>query len=146
MTIEEAVLAYLLADATVSGLVGDRIFPIQLPQKITSSGSSISTTLPAVTYEIFANEEEHILSGLVGFAETRIQFLCHADTFRAATAVCRAIKNSGIVNFKGITGGVDIRGVRVDSGIRTYAEQPTDGNQTVRYLAELDLTFFHLGD
>ena len=41
MTIDRALREYVLADATVSNLIGDRWYPVKLPQR---------TAFPAVTY------------------------------------------------------------------------------------------------
>jgi hypothetical protein len=56
-----------------------------------------------------------------------------------ANATARAIKNSGIAAIKGTYSGVNIRGVSVESGIRTDIEKPDDGKASFRYLAEFDL-------
>lgn len=103
-------------------------------------------TLPFVTYEIISCDAVHLLSDLSGLYDTRIQYVSYADSRRSANAIVRAIKNSGVVALQGVTGGVDIRGVQVESGIRHYTETPTDGNQTSRYLAEIDFSVQHLGD
>lgn len=131
--VEEAIRTYLLSKPAVSSLVGTRIYPDVIDQSWNPADG------PAVAYTLISSDDDHSLSDRVGHVHTRIQFTCYAATRSAANALARAMKNSGITGIKGVYSDVDIRGVRVESGIITDTEKPDDGLAPPRYLAEFDL-------
>jgi hypothetical protein len=133
VAIEKAIRDYVLANSTVASLIGTRLTPEVLDQSWTTTDG------PAVTYEIISTDDEHTLSDRAGLTHSRFQFVCYADSRMAANAAARAIKNSGIAAIKGTYSNVSIRGVKVESGLRTYVEKPDDGKASFRYLAEFDL-------
>ena len=133
MAVEKAIRDYVLGNATVSALIGTRLTP-----EVTDQSWS-TTDGPAVTYEIISTDEEKLLSDRAGLCHSRFQFVCIADSRMSANATARAIKNSGIAAIKGTYSTINIRGVAVESGIRTYVEKPDDGKASYRYLAEFDL-------
>lgn len=141
--VEEALCTYLLTKTAVTDLIGTgddaRLWPDALDQDYNEK-----TNGAAATYEIISSDEEMLLSDRSGFVSSRIQFACYASTRKAANALARAIKNCGIVALKGVTNSVDIRGVQVESGIRTYKEPPTDGGGGFRYLTEFDFVVQYL--
>jgi hypothetical protein len=76
--------------------------------------------------------------------QSRTRITAYANTHAAATGLARAIKNCGIATLKGLSGGVDFRGVVIEEGLSCFAESPTDGGQGWRYIAEFDLMVFYL--
>lgn len=64
MTIRDLVRDYILADATVAGLVGDRLWPNQLPQKVTYPAGVI-TQVDVV--------RDNTLRAVASLADARIQ-------------------------------------------------------------------------
>ncbi len=85
--IENVIRALLIADPTVTGLVGTRIYPEVLPQ---------NPTYPAITYDtITEDEDSHDIVRL-----DRIQYSCFATTSDGAKALRRAVKDC----LKGYTG------------------------------------------
>lgn len=143
-SMEEALCSYIMGKPAVTALIGSgdngRLYPVVLPQ------SYSTTDGPGVTYEILSSEETMLLApDRSGFVESRVQIACYAATHSSAVTTARAIKNCGIATLKGSSGGVDFRGVIV-SGIRCYAEQPTDGSTEWRYIADFDLIIsYHEG-
>ena len=141
---EQALCAYIMGKSAVTDIIGSgdsgRLFANVLPQSYTIA------TGPAATYEIISSTEENLLApDRSGFVQSRIQISCYAATHVGATTLARAIKNSGIATLKGVSGGVDFRGVQVD-GIRCYTETPTDGSSEWRYIADFDLMIsYHEG-
>lgn len=134
---EQALCAYLMTKSTVTSLIGSgeggRLYPIAIPQDWSVANG------PAVAYEIVSSNEEATLADRSGFVQSRIKFICHSDTYTNAVATARAIKNCGVCTLKGISGGVDFRGVEIDEGITCYGISPSDGSSEWRYIAEIDL-------
>lgn len=140
MAVEKAIRDYLLTKAAVTDLVGTRIKPDVVDQDwLPSQG-------PFVVYEIIDTVDEHTLSDRCGFTSSRFKFTCYAGSRMTANATARAIKNCGVVAIKGTYSGVQIRGVQVESGLRTDVDKPDDGKASYRYLAEFDLMVHYLED
>jgi hypothetical protein len=84
-SIEGAFVAIMLADPTLSPLVGDRIFPMMLPE---------DTQLPALTYHSVDSPKPH---STLDVETPRIQVSCWAQTYGGATGVkvvAQAVKNA----------------------------------------------------
>lgn len=64
MTVEQAVLSHLEADASVAALVGTRLYLLTLPQK---------PTLPAVLVSLVDDMSGHHLRGPAGTTPARVQ-------------------------------------------------------------------------
>lgn len=140
-SVEAAIRNYLLTKSAVTDLVGttgDRLRPLVVEQ------TWQPTQGPFVTYEIISSDEVSTLSDRSGFVSSRIRFTAYASTPLTANATVRAIKNCGIAAIKGVYSSVDIRGVVIESGIRTDVEKPDDGTAGYRYLAEFDLMVSYL--
>lgn len=138
MAVEKAIRDYLLTKSAITALVGSRIWPDVVEQTWTT------TQGPCVTYEIISSDEEHTLSDRVGFVSSRFAFTCYAGSRMSANAVARAIKNCGIVAIKGVYSSTTIRGVQVESGLRTDVEKPDDGKASYRYVTMFDLMVQYL--
>jgi hypothetical protein len=80
----EAIRAVLIADPTVAGLVGARIYPSLMPQ---------GPTLPAIVYQVISEVPESSLAGTsVGrLTASRLQIDCYATTYLAAHALADAV-------------------------------------------------------
>lgn len=125
----------LTVDATATGV---RLWPNSFPQTYRVSQGA------ACCYEIISSVEEHVLSDRCGLVHSRVQFTCAAATLKSAILAARRIKNCGITSLKGTYQLVYFCGIRIESGIRTYAEPPTDGQGLWRYLAEFDVIVSYL--
>ena len=140
---EEALCTYLLSKTAVTSLIGTgsaaRLTADHLPQAYNVSQGS------AAVYEIMDGDDVHTLSDRAGFVETIVQFASYAETYKAAMALARAIKNCGITAQKGVYAGVDFRSVEINQGVRCYGnETPTDGSDSWRYLAEFEFKICYL--
>lgn len=139
---EEALCAYLLTKTAITDLIGTgnaaRLWPQALDEDYKDADG------PAAVYELLDSQDDHLLSDRSGIVQTRVLFACYSNEFKKSTALARAIKNSGVATLKGTSGGVDFRGVRIVSGLRTYDENPTDGSKRHRYLSEVELEVFYL--
>lgn len=87
--IDKALFSRLSANATLSALVGARIYPLRLPQ---------NPDLPAVTYQQISGVRESALSEDVGLAHGTFQFdtwaLEWTDAREVADAVLGALKRA----------------------------------------------------
>ncbi|WP_137387968.1 DUF3168 domain-containing protein [Rhodoligotrophos defluvii] len=77
--------ALLTADATVTGLVGSRIYPVVLPQK---------PRLPALTYTTISDIGQHGSGGPLKLSRPRIQVDCWAETYDQARVLAAAVKRA----------------------------------------------------
>lgn len=97
--IEAAIKGLLTGDATVSGLVSSRVYPIALPQE---------ATLPAISYSrvsMFGKDVTH--SGTNQAAKTVLQISCWARSALAAKNLANAVK-AVLHGYSGATGGETI--------------------------------------
>ena len=127
-----AVRGYLAADAGVLALVAARIYPDVLPQ-----GYTIRTG-GALTYTIIDTSHDHMINGLAGIARSRVEFAAFASTRAGANIIAEAVRASDLQGYTGAMGGVSIESVRLEDGIQTLDERPTDGSQEHRYLTVFD--------
>lgn len=79
---ESDLLAVLEGNAGVSALVGARIYPLILPQRV---------TLPAIRYQVISTIPQPTHNGASGLRQYRIQLSVHAATYSAAQAVAEAL-------------------------------------------------------
>jgi hypothetical protein len=128
--VAESVMKYLLANAGVSALIGDRMYPDIVKQ---------NDTLPAVAISKISTRHEHTLSNFAGLAHVRLQFDCYSATRLQANQVAEAIRASGIVGVKGTTQGTDIRGARMEDGARYEIDYSNEASDDHRYVTSFDL-------
>lgn len=134
--IGEAFRTKLLSYSTVSTIVGQRMYPDALKQ---------GATIPAIVYYVISTDREHYVGGLTKAAHARIQIDCYAATRTAASALSKAIRETGIDSFTGTVSNYQFQGVEFDSGDEYIQEPPIDGNQEHRYIVSFDL-LVHYGE
>ena len=84
--LEEAIYSILSNDATVSGLVSARIYPMLVPQE---------QSLPAIAYqEISAPDRFYAHDGPVGIARKRIQITAVAERYASLKDTLAAIRGA----------------------------------------------------
>lgn len=83
--IESDVRTYLIGNAGVAALIGDRCYPVELPQ---------GATVPAVTYQRVFGTEGITHDGPSGLGRARLQLDCWADTYSEAVGVSHAITSA----------------------------------------------------
>jgi hypothetical protein len=86
-----------------------------------------------------STDREHTLAGVTKAAHARISIDCYASTRVAASALSKAIRETGIDSFRGNVGGYVFCGVEHVSGDEYMQEPPTDGNQASRYVCSFDV-------
>lgn len=121
----------LLGYSTVSAIVGQRMYPDALVQ---------NATMPAIVYYVTNTTRDHYIAGLTKLAHARMQLDCYAATRSAASALSKAIRETGIDSYRGVTDTYTFCGVEFDDGDEYLQEPPTDGNQEHRYIVSFSCT------
>lgn len=128
MTIEAAMRAHLIADPGVSGLVGQRIYPIAMPQ---------GTTLPAITYQRVSTVRIGSKQGPTGMAQPRLQINCWSKSYGDAKALADAVRVA-LDGYRGLMGGaVDVWETVVGTDVDLYEED------LGIYHVAVDVTIWH---
>ena len=118
--IGEALRTKLLSYATVSTLIGQRMYPDALLQ---------GAQLPAVVYYVTSTQRDHMLSGVGKSAHARVTLECYALTRTTCNAIEKAIRETGIDSFRGTVSGYDLDGVDFYYGDEYIKKYTTHGNQ-----------------
>ena len=127
MTIEEAIVSVLEADATLTALVGTRIYPQEAPQ---------DETLPLVLYATSDPSQAESMAGWVDLYDQAFRFDCYggdsSGSYASAKAVAQAVRDRlhafarGPVTVDGET--VYVRGISDDGG-EDGLEPPAHGEE-----------------
>jgi hypothetical protein len=81
----EALIAYLLADAGVSSAVSSRVYWNTIPQ---------GSKMPAIVMTMVFDGPVYESNGESGLVEGRVQFDCYGNTYASAKSASRAIRNA----------------------------------------------------
>jgi len=83
MSIETELRTKLLADSTISGLIGTRVYPIVAPQ---------NPIYPFIVYQRISGERYYHLTAAAGRAHPRIRFDVYSNTYLGMKAVADAVR------------------------------------------------------
>ena len=119
MTIEEALVAYVLTKTAITTLIGTRIMPSPLRQ---------NATLPAITYQLISVQDDILHDGPLGLPMPRIQLDCWATSYAEAKTLGAAVKVA-IHAYKGMMGTVQVEQATVENVIDAF--EPITGKQRV---------------
>lgn len=109
--IRSALRTFLLADPTVSGLVGgQRVHPVRLPQ---------DQVEPSVVYNSISESGDYSMSGDSGLGRVRMQVDAWAQTSDAATLLANAVYDR-LTGARDTVDSVSIHGAFLDSGRDDY--------------------------
>ncbi len=132
MTLEEALYSYLKDVAGLKALVGDRIYPVVIPQK---------ADMPAVAFQRVSGVREHTMGDDPGLAHPRIQFSCYGQTYSSAknTAqeVRKALQDQRNTTWGG-AGGVKVQAIMLENEL----DLPWEPDSRL-FCAVLDFTIWH---
>jgi hypothetical protein len=103
-TIAEGLRVFLLADATVAGLVGTRVFPVILPQ------AAVLQQGPAITYQYVGGASDISTDGATGLTNPTFQIDCWAMTYSAMDGLFEAVRKR-LNGHRGTMGTVAVYGV-----------------------------------
>ena len=137
MTMEADLRARLIADVTVGGLIGTRVYPAYRTQ---------GDALPAITYSrVFTNRQAHN-DGPIGVIGARMQISCWADSYAGARAVAEAVRNS-LDGFDGelVAAGTPVQGIMFVEETDTFVASAVDSDVgTHGVLLDFDIWFAEL--
>lgn len=127
-----ALVEYFLDQSAITDLLGDRIYTTILPQ---------GATTPAADLRVVTTRHEHHLGGLAGIATALVTVDCYSDTCTAdGDELASAMMYSGIVGYRGLIAGVNIRGIRLDDGPRNGEESVDPGSDQRRFVTSFSLS------
>lgn len=130
MSIEIAVKNLIGDDEAISGMIGGRIYPQELPQ---------GAVLPAVTYTVVSDMTGYTMRG-AGTKRPRFQITAWGETPDDAFTLAGLIEGK-LSGFRGLAGGVQIPGIFKEDGRDRFEE----GFENVanRYGRDLDFYVWH---
>ena len=127
---EEALSAYLLADAGLTVLVGNRVNWNARPQAQAS---------PSVVLTRVGGTRDYTMAGASGLVESRIQVDCWGETFGSSIGVSRAV-TAALSGLQTTIGGIRLHGSFIESERQSY-EQGSGGEDFHR--VSLDFIIWH---
>lgn len=135
MSVAADLATYLLAQSSVSALIGSRIETDKLAQ---------GETLPAVMLQVISRTHVQHLQGITTAGTVRVQIDCYAATRLAADAVAEAIvaalrllaATPAAIGAGTFVGDLEIQGPRSE------ATGPDDGSDEWEYVASLDVILY----
>ncbi len=124
MELEEALTAYLLGYPILVSLIGNKLYPDELPQGV---------NLPAVIYSKVSDVKEHTLVGQNQLEKPMIEFSAFAGSKKAARSVANQLKLA-LCDFQGVLSGLEIQYIRLENELSNL-ERSSDG--TLKIYTEL---------
>jgi len=131
MSAAKALRARLIGDATLTGLIGTRIYPGKAPQ---------DPTLPYVVYHRISTTRTPTLNGPTLVPETRIQLDIIATSQASAELVATAIRNR-IDGYTGTSASVSVLSSVVED--EQDMSEAIDGSDSIYYRVVMDVLIQH---
>lgn len=94
MSLEADLRAYILADPTVAALVGDRMYPLVIPQ---------GSPQPCIVYAKQGRDRQQLFCGEDGLYRTGVDIDCYAVIYDDAVTLANAV-SARLKNFSGTMG------------------------------------------
>ena len=98
MSAEKALHNILSTTGGVTQIVGDDIYPVQIPQ---------GTGLPAIAYQQISGPRLYQLDAAMGWVESRYQITMWADTYLGACDLSTAVR-AAVSGYSGTVASLDI--------------------------------------
>lgn len=135
MTIETALYSYLSNKATMTALVGTRIYASVPPS---------APVYPFVTFQVINNQPAHHMGGAVGLTDVTMQIDAWAFLVSEQQAISEALRNA-LDGFKSTMGteSLDIRKCFLDTR-NTFQEPDKQGKNLPVHRASLDFSIWHV--
>lgn len=92
--IQEDVFRILSDDVEINSIVGERIYPVNLPTR---------ESVPAIVYTIEAIDPLVTLSGEVGIDKGRIEIICWSKNYSQAHELAQAVRDAFVASGTFIT-------------------------------------------
>lgn len=127
MVVEEGLVTYLLAQPTITGVIGQRLYPIHIPQ---------NPTLPAIAYQRISTPRTYSHQGFSNRARPRIQLTLFALSYSACKDLAEKLR-AVLAGYRGLWGTVNIFSTFVDNELDDY------DTETQQYRRIIDLLVDH---
>ena len=115
---------FILADATVTGLVVARMSPMRLPQ---------NPTFPALVYTQISGPRDRNLSGPSGRVVARFQIDCWAKTYLQAQSLADAVR-ARLDGYQGTMGATVVGSVALENETDDLEEEPEEYRKIQDYM------------
>jgi len=102
---EQAIFEILSGDMDVATIIGDRIYPVGVPE---------GESLPAVTYQRIAEAPDYNIQGRSSISECMFQINCWAGDYDKACELADAVRDA-LEDYSGVTAGVVIEMIELSS-------------------------------
>lgn len=134
MTIESALYSYLSTKASVTAVVGIRIYPQVAPD---------SAAYPFITYNVTNEQHDHSMGGATGLANPSIQIDVWAETVANRVAIAEVVRNA-LDGFRGNMGteNLNIRNCFLQN--RSNFNESDGEGKTPIYRSSMDFSIWHV--
>lgn len=132
MSIEAVLRSLMVGDATLSALVGTRVYPAVLPQGV---------AYPAIRYSQVSGGDDYDMDGPDDLKRKSYQFSCVALK-RSDTILVADKLQTLLSGYSGVSDGISISAVFLQNEIDGEDTQPGNNEQT-RYLKHLDFEVWY---
>ncbi len=120
--IGKAVYNQLSNNATIVAVVGERIYPLSIPQ---------GESLPAIVYQVISEEHDNHVDGSGGLAHATVQISCYATSYAAARNLAETIRVA-ITGDRGTYASIEVTGCLLESDLDIY-HPPADASDVGVY-------------
>lgn len=136
-----ALRTYLLGKTAVTALIGERLFPVILPQ---------GETLPAADMRQVGGTVTNTITGWTGHTQKQVVIDCYSDTEPdQAVAVAQAIRDCGLTGYRGLMGSgatrVFVHSVQLDDDIDLDTEGVEPASDNYRWVATVSFQIHYSG-
>lgn len=131
MELEEALTSYLMDFAGLTALIGDNLYPDELPQGI---------NLPAVIYSKISDIKDHTLVGQNRLESPMLQFTTFAGTKTAARAIANQLK-AALCDFQGMMSGLEVQYIKLENELSTLERTPDDTLKIYTEILEFEINY-----
>lgn len=135
MYIEEALIDMLLDDATLTMLIGDRVYPEETPQEVDLR------TQPSIIYQKISDIKSHSLTNKITLENPSFQFTCFAATKSVAREISEAVKRV-FSDFTGVVGGIQIQAIYLNNELSGF-NKTNDGTIKI-YTEDIEIEVFYI--
>lgn len=112
-TIEANIRTLLIADGTISGLIGSRFYSVENPQ---------DPTYPLINLERLSGVRQYSMDGQTGPTPGRFEINCYSDTLNGARVLGEAVR-SKLSGFAGTAGSGTIHGAFLQDSEDIYDKE-----------------------
>lgn len=117
--IEAALVELLTGDTALGALIGDRLFPVVIPEQVDSE----SLKHPAVVYQRIGTSRSVTFCRTSGLVAANFQIDCYSKSYLVGRQVAAAVRVA-LLDFTGTVGGVHIDRVMLSADFDSLDPDP----------------------